>query len=360
MAPRKVNAKPKVVGKRKSKRLLQRAVALDSNSNGSFLEHVSETEELETPQLNDDCLLEIFSHVPMNDLMYHVGSCSRAFRALAEVAAQKKCRKERIAYNFSNDEDTAIMTHFGTYVRNLFVYQGYGPNKKFDSLSWLKHCIALRTLTVQNMHLLYDSECFATIGKLEHLTLDRCFGSMHQYEHILTACKNLKTIKLLNWTQDVSDEMLTYLATLKDIERMTSHHDISRSRHSIRNLAKIAQLKKLKFLCFNIGSRDPYASFIESLSGSQSLEELVFYVNFVDGNIAGALEKFPKLKSCTIKHECWVEKRAVRSAMDHLRSAISILRNNIRTFGVTEYISTYVESKTHYRIKLCVTISRSS
>lgn len=359
MAPRKVKTKPKVAGTRKSKRLSEHAVALDSSSD-SFLESVSSTEELETPQLNDDCLLEIFAHVPMNDLLYDVASCSRTFRALAEVAAQKKCRKEQITYNFSNDRDTAIMSHFGIYVRNLFVFQGYGQNKKFDSLSWLKHCAALKTLTIQNMHLLYDSECFATFGKLEHLTLDRCFGSMQQYEHILTACKNLKTIKLLSWTQDVSDEMLAHLAKLKDIERMTSHHDVSRCRHTIQNLAMIAQLKKLKFLCFNIGSREPYASYIDSLSGSQSLEELVFFVNFVDGSIAEALEKFPLLKSCTIKHECWVERKTVRSTMDHLRSAIAVLRSNIRTFDVTEDISTFVESKTHSHIKLCVIITRSS
>lgn len=370
MAPKKVNLQPKVVntlvGIRKSKRISTRLAVFDSSDDSDCTNIETQsikkktTTMYEYPQLNDDCLLEIFSFLPIKQLLYDVGMCCHQFRELAEVTVQKKCRTERFSYNYSDARDTSIVNRFGKLMRSVFVFQRYKENTKTDSLTWIKRCTALKILKIQNFNLIYDSECFVTFGKLEKLTFDRCFGSVQQYEHIITACKNLKSIALLNWTHDAPDDILAQLSTLKNIERMTSHHDISKSSGSCKNLLKIAQLQKLKFLCFNIGFCEQYATYINALSGSASLEELILNVNFIDENIADALDEFSQLKSCQMNHECWLTKKAVRWNKNRLKSDISKLRKKIKNFDVKENFSVFAENKTYAHIKLCVTLTRFS
>lgn len=104
----------------------------------------------------------------MKHLLYGVGMCSMQFNALADAFVKKKCRIERCAFNYSEERDTDIVNRFRTLMRDIFVFQRYGENQKGDSLMWLKHCASLRTLKIQNMSLIYDSECFETFGKLEN------------------------------------------------------------------------------------------------------------------------------------------------------------------------------------------------
>lgn len=363
MAPRKVVPAPKVArslaGIRKSQRISNflTALALDHSNRGR--EHSTKTTATYAkPSLNDDCLLEVFSFLPMKDLWYDVGMCCRKFSALADAVVKKKCRTERFTFNYSDARDTGIVSRFGGSMRNMFVFQTYRENRECDSLTWLKHCASLRTLEIQNMRLIYDSECFVAFGKLEKLTLDRCFGNQQQYEHIITACKNLKSIRLVNWWNDAPYDVLAYLATLTKVERITSHHDITKSPLSAKHLPKIAELTKLKFLCFNIGDCDQYTSYLYALSGSQSLEELVLNVNFVDSHVAQTLDRFPKLNSCEMNYECWVPTKKKRSIQKRLMSDVTKLRRKTKNFHVKEKIIIVDEDGGFSHIKLCVSLTR--
>lgn len=369
MAPKKVIPSPTVAkniltGIRKSQRVSARLAAIDTNSkrcNQAESQPIKNNRKKRSiPRLNDDCLLEIFSFLPIKCLLYDIGMCSQRFRALAEVAVREKCRAEQFVFNYSDIEATPVVDGFGEMLRNVFVYQRYSENTKNDSLSWLKKCKSLKALKVQNMRLIYDSECFGAFGKLKMLTLDRCYGTSQQYEHIITACKKLKSIELLNWAHGVPDEMLAHLSTLKTIKRITSHHDISTSPLADDHLAKIAQLKRLKYLCFNIGFCEGYGPLINALSASQSLLELVLNVNFIDANVADALDTFPKFKLCRLNYDSWVPKKSVQPITDRLRNDTSELRSQIKKFDVTETISAFAENESFSHIKLSVILERLS
>lgn len=356
MAPKKTALKRKETKRplvaRKSQRLSDRSIAAHAVQITK-----SAVRSPLLPQLNDDCLLEIFSFLSIKHLLYDVAICCRRFKALTEVAIQKKCRNEQFVFNYMDAKDNAIIGRFAEMMHDVSIFRGHRKNGIKDSFTWLKQCRALKSLRIQNLQLIYDSECFGTFGKLETLTLDRCHGSSAQYEHLITACKSLKSITLLNWIY-VPEDILAHISTLQSLERVTSQHDVSKSSTTAANLAKIAQLKKLKFICFNIGFCDQYASYITALYASDSLEEMVLNVNFIDDNVAVALDHFPKLKSCELNLEQWVPQELVRPTRERVKANVLKLQDKIKKFDVTHNMSAVAENRLFSHIILCVQFTR--
>lgn len=83
MAPKKIIPRPKVantsVGIRQSKHLK----VINSNKSGRHHDEAQSVEINGIPQLNDKCLPEIFSYLPIRDLLYNVAICSHRFNTLA-------------------------------------------------------------------------------------------------------------------------------------------------------------------------------------------------------------------------------------------------------------------------------------
>lgn len=310
------------------------------------------------PQLNDDCLLAIFVLLSFRELLSSVALCSHRFKVLAEKAVLIKCRTEEFPYNFSNALDVSIFKRFRKKMHKIFVYQRYEIKKKDESLKWLKHCKSLKSLHVQNMRLAYNAACFATLAKLEELIIDRSYGTDEEYETLIKQCKALRSISLVNWTQDVHRDILAFVAELPNIERIVAEHDVSMSTHSVQNLKKIAELPKLKYLSFNIATKSPHGVYLDALNQSPSLEQLILKVNAIQSSVAGALDAFPKLRVCQLVYESWVSKRHVQSAKNRLMLDVNNLRKQTHSFDASEEFVIIDENLDHCRVKLIVTLKR--
>lgn len=311
MAPQSGNLGSKVIKPLAGVRRSQRIIARNSKGSGHRATHpaaISENigEPCVTPTLNDDCLLAIFSHVRMKDLLQNVSVCSRRFNALAIDAARRKCRTERFVYDYSDKMDASILERFGEFMQDVEVFD---KNLKVShSFKWLKHCTSLKTLTVREMTLNYDEECAETLRKLENLKLfirDQRRSVAYNHPGIFVmACHSLKSISIT----ERPEELCLYLEDAKCLDNLaTIYLDVRHQWKKTNGIStKIRQLKSLKFLeCIVRGFED--VKVVKALSASKSLEKLVVHVflspEYIADDLTVAMDKFKNLKSGEINYE---------------------------------------------------------
>lgn len=316
MAPKKLIQKPDVANASLGVRRSQRIIAQKSATSGR---HLDEMQQL-IPQLNDDCLLEIFSKLPIVDLLDRVALCSRQFNALAYDAVKRKCRDDKfVCYDWKRDP--SIVERFGKFMRNVeFLSYNHNLNGK-QSMAWLKYCTALRTLTVTNIALKCHSECANILQNLENFTFWKGDFSrrdndelLHSARVFVKACQNLKSIEfkipqsqeLAELLADVPESALMNVESMNIAFCTLRDGDVTMAEVAI----KIAQLKNLEFFGLNFSHFD-ILPIIDALSASQSLKKIVLRVYFVwdksysevpCGNFVEKLEKFPNLRSCEITY----------------------------------------------------------
>lgn len=259
--------------------------------------------------LPSKCLLRIMSYLSMHEL-FVVSECSRILRESCNVAA-KECGQNRFIFSFPDEDEAEIIKRFGRFLQDIDA-SGMIPSDQFDmasTLTWLHRCTALKYLTLRKFELNCNWECGRVLGKLEHLTLDHCnLQSSIAYKHgaILQACKKLKSITIVNETSDecVCKEILSYVTALVNIESITFRIrcQCQKTIFTEKNAKKLLRSKKLRHLNIEFGELQNYPAFIDMLSESESLEELVLGVHFLDEDVAFALDQFPTLKSCKIYH----------------------------------------------------------
>lgn len=258
--------------------------------------------------LNDDCLLEIFSYVGVTDLVYNIGPSCRRLRTLADDAVREKCRKECFYYFVQDRKDAAIVKRFGDCMREIYV-NGSNCRSDLHSLAWLSVCSSLKSLKFSNMDLKYEWswECLKTLNGLEHLDLERCnsHSSTLSMESIILSCKKLKSISIMCQPENMPYKLLDLISRIESIERITIKtwgSPINGISIYVREYAtKFARLTKLKYLHIDCMHFD-CEHFIRALSGSQSLEELSLYTNYLNNGLMAALDTFESLKSCRIHY----------------------------------------------------------
>lgn len=346
MAPRKVIPKPKVTNILVDINLSKRSKTVKSKKSVRHYDEAQPAENSKIPLLNDDCLLDIFSHLPIKDLLYKVALCSHHFKALAYRAVQQKCRDELFTYACFKKRDASIVKRFGEFMREIVVYDFLRNDHSFG---WLKHCTSLKTLDIQNMKLNFDRNCVEPLKNLHHLSWDQCFTRNHSLKetgNFLLACRNLKSITIEADEEYILSTTLLYVSQLVNIENVSitiQDADLDHSS-SIEIATKICQMNNLKFLMFSGNIR--FVPFIDTLSVSQSLEILVLYVDleddkcFHEGNFTMGLDKFPNLKICEINceetrssclHHDLVTVHRTRTPYD-----VSHLKENVIFFDVVE------------------------
>lgn len=292
--------------------------------------------------LPSTCLLKIFSNVLVWDLLA-LSNCCRRFRALANVAAKERFQTESFTYIYSDVEAKALMTRFARYMHDIVAGNAPRPPKSRNhpadrnATGWLKRCKSLRTLKLYNMELNCGWECSGTLKRLENLTLSHCkLTEMNYHKHgvVMQACKNLKSIAIINEIKAeaayVCRELLTYITGLAHIERISfnvQHSELSDTSFTEHIAERLARLKKLKSLSLNLVACN-YTSFIETVCDSESLEELELTVDILHDEVPEALEKFQSLRSCEIVYKpfsgdllLWISK-------------VSKLENKLTTFDV--------------------------
>lgn len=213
----------------------------------------------ELPMLNDDCLLTIFSFLPLPDLL-QVRKCCRRFKALADDAASKKCRKEEFHYNYKLKIHEETMKCYGGLMQNV-IFECCGRGRETGLLvqprsvrskvkwMWLRHCTALKSLTIRKKRVYYDRYSAKIYENLENLEFYQCFGDEDKLKRVIEACKNLKTISV-NMCEFTCNP-LKYVTTLENVEKISFRRSGLENNNCLPYiLDKLQDVEKLK--CFEI------------------------------------------------------------------------------------------------------------
>lgn len=284
-------------GTRKSTRASNDAIVISGRHHGD----TQLNKKCAILNLPNECLLKFFSFISLNHLLA-VGDSCRRFGALADRVAKENLRVEIFEYFDPNGEDAAILERFGRFMQNVVSHDKY-------SLAWLQQCTSLKTLKLCKTQLDFSWKCARTLKKLESLTLELCFRDMYGHGVILQTCKKLKSISIIlahGVRASIFDcrDLLQYITGMLNIERISfsATNTQQADAYTVDMAIRMLRLKRLKFLSLDICNLN-YAKFIDTLSGSESLEELHLTVIYLYDDVLRALDAFSNLKSCEITHE---------------------------------------------------------
>lgn len=171
------------------------------------------------PQLNDDCLLEIFSYLSATDLCA-VRDCSRRLWGLAETTVEKIWKRVIHAAGVVDiaahiGEELSIVAKFGKLIPHLSINdKSVFFQEKADSLGTaLEYCTSLKTLKLRAMDLSLIP--LNILKNIEELELGGCTGGDRLHFKIIKACKMLKHLKM---AMNPKERLVTAINELSNIE----------------------------------------------------------------------------------------------------------------------------------------------
>lgn len=201
-------------------------------------------------QLNDDCLLEVFSHLSLKDLCA-VKNCSWRFSNLADSVVRTRWRNKEYVCDladFSNDESEAVLAlaKFGHFISKLGVrgihctkiaVKNFGAN--------LDNCTSLEKLHLKfvDLSLLLTGQC-QVLQHIKVLNLDNCLGNNWQHAKLVKICTKLIFLKILKFGHGGITKALAAIndhASIKEIS-------IGALFSSLNQLKNVQQLGKLNDL----------------------------------------------------------------------------------------------------------------
>lgn len=263
------------------------------------------------PQLNDDCLREIFSYLPVKDLCA-IRDCSIRFCALAEATVQKMWQKrnrtEYVVEIVGDDDDEPLtLTKFGHLISHLIISDPvFSHTNDVDIRSAFECCTSLKTLNLKLVDLSLIP--FDILKTIDELKLYSCIGDDWLHLKIINACETLKHLKLL---MNPKEHLLTAINQHSNIESVS--WEVYGAENStfvdVKNLYKLKKLKKLvvhgyqgyTFKGLSLSYRFPQVTeTIKFLARSSSLEELNISYFDPDNYFFKALNRFTSLKCCVL------------------------------------------------------------
>lgn len=289
--------------------------------------------------LNDDCLMEVFSHLPTIDLCA-VAECCCRFGNLADEIMKERFKKKTIRfYRTQSDsrqanylpsrtvtmhqskETESVLKHFGKFISHMWI-ASESLSKEFWGL--LDYCSELKYLNLYCAPLYLSpvadmSDMFECLNKLD---LWNCFSLNWGYEKVLRSCKSLKSLSILTVDESVNgpvmadptDDLLPFIAQhLVGVERLRLW-TVNCSDRLIENVTQLKTLKHLKFLSLNCHNQSITPA-IEALSAMDSLHSLSLrqFRAVPNDRLAAALDKFSKLYGCIFCGNSSVESAALAS-----------------------------------------------
>lgn len=271
-----------------------------------------ENAENTIPELNDDCLLKIFSFLSIKDLCA-VKDCSLGFSNLADSAVQTKWRNGilggcEVDIDGDDDDELLLLTKFGHLISHLsYTESALTQSSEASRRSALEHCTSLKTLKIKFVDISLIP--FEILENLEELNMCGCSGDELMHIKLIKACKLLKHLKLMT----VPKERL-----LKAINEQLSIENVSWEMYGATNFTfanevkKLSKLKKLKklvvhgyegytFKGVSLSYRFPQVTeTIKVLARNSSLEELSISYFDPDNGFFKAFNKFSNLKRCVL------------------------------------------------------------
>lgn len=263
------------------------------------------------PQLNDDCLREIFSYLPLKELCT-IRDCSIRFCALAEATVQKMWQnRNRTGYvvEIADDDNGELLalTKFGHLISHLTINDPvFSHTSDADVRSAFERCTSLKTLNLKMVNLSLIP--FGILETIDELKLYSCIGGDRLHVKIINACEMLKHLKLL---MNPKEQLLTAINANSNIESV--YWDVygadNRIFVDVKDLYKLKKLKKLvvhgyqgyTFKGLSLSYRFPQVTkTIKALARSSSLEELNISYFDPDDYFFKALNRFTTLKRCVL------------------------------------------------------------
>lgn len=258
------------------------------------------------PQLNDDCLMEIFSYLSLKD-MCAIKECSMRFCALAESFVQKQWRNKVFDFPDDDEEVPVLLPTFGGVISHLSITDSVFVQDFDENLSdALTFCTSLKTLKLKFVDLsLIPLEILENIEDLE---LYKCSGNDSIQRQVIKACTKLKNLKLMTNPKEC---LLTAINEM-NIESVSWEVFSATNNTFVNEVKKLSKLKKLKklyvhgyegytFRGVSLSYRFPQVTeTIKVLAKNRSLEELVISHFDPDKDFFKAFNKFVNLKRCVL------------------------------------------------------------
>lgn len=268
-----------------------------------------------TPELNEYCLLEVFSILSLQELCI-VRNVSRQFRVLAEATVKKKwstgkLKDSVITFNITGeDEETEAMLlkNFGNLVTHLYI----DPMESCENLDQLlKLCTSLKYLNLRNVtpeivpHEIVKNLKELDVHDCAYLNVDDTM-----IMNLIAACKSLKQLKVIAKPTELLVKAINSHSTIERVHWQVINVTDSMFKHEIKMLYKVKRLKKLSLhgyggYSFRGKSMAYYfpqvTRTIQYLARNPSIEELFISAFDPDNNFLRSLRKFVNLKRCELQ-----------------------------------------------------------
>lgn len=312
--------------------------------------------------LNDDCLMEIFSWLPSEDLTLNVTACSRHFNKLTTDVLRLRSRKFK--FDYCNNQDWVILKRFGKIIEEVEVYSSSVIPDLYIRYEWMKYCHSLKTLVVRDLPCIRCNKADKTLSKLQNLTLKYTnFQQSFDLGNFLSRCEELKSVSFK--THGTCKYIKHLVATILDprgrVERISIEAPRSPLQDILQSVPMSSWFGKLKFFSLS-GQILSVVSFIEQFSECSSLEELVLNLFWVpdpsECNFVEKLDKFRNLKECKIN---FIWNTLDGNGSEGKPYLVPHLREYVNNFYVMEGASSIVpaiESKLLFRRTYALIFSR--
>lgn len=271
--------------------------------------------------LNDDCLLEILTHLKMEDLCQFRECCER-FRFLADSVAEKRFRKEKYVrlpkmgpewwYKKNLAKTALVLSKFGKFITHLSVddsqrFVRLCNRNSCDFVTMIRDCIALKELQMKKMDLRVFSvrKMKSSFHTIETLKLNNCQIQPEQIATLLKAAKVLKHFTMNGngtaLSSYICSNIIRYGQNLRSIRfKRKVKYDVT-APEFFKFVQGLRQLRKLKTLeICNIRKSSVILAAIHLLAANTSLERLRLSRYVPDGNFFEALRRIVNLKVCKL------------------------------------------------------------
>lgn len=160
--------------------------------------------------LNDDCILEVFSRLPLLVLCDVRDTCQR-LRTLADYyfARMHKslnfgCRSIKGAQFklFTQDETKNILSSFGHHIEALIIHADLFAAKPDEVLQTLNdYCDNRRLCHLKLIKFAFDEtiieNCSRLFANVEKLTIDKCYADDEIFEKLFRKCTSMQYLELM-------------------------------------------------------------------------------------------------------------------------------------------------------------------
>lgn len=242
--------------------------------------------------LNNDCLLEIFKYLGLDDSINFAASCSTLLM-VADQAFKKKFSQFTIDRNMMNEEKIAwldrVLWYIGPHILSLTLDWAWQTSQNDILRKVQKGCVNLNCLVLAHCDV-SDFQDLDFILSVQMLTLNKCILDRKRniFQHFLYLkflhfyhCSGIRPCALKQCFENNSDiENLAFIGYGFDVLKI------------VGTLTQLQHLTKLKLNC----QMENLNNFLFELASRGIMEELELFRIKIDYNTFNVLKLFEKLR----------------------------------------------------------------